>query len=255
MLMTKNRSEPIHMINFGNTLLLGHRGARGEALENTFAGFQHAQRLKTQGLTGVEFDVQLSADGYLVVFHDDDLARMCGQQSRVDQLSMIEIQRLLQFEHRIIALADIAPILADFTYIELEIKTHCRTDYSKLVKALAHDLIDSPFASLPIVLTSFDVELHARLQCNKLLKHIPRGLLIRTPETLVLAPNTALQLDCVQLGIHYPLLSQSVIKNSHRYGLPVSAWTVNDIDTIKQLIKWQTDVIITDFPSHLLLKK
>ncbi len=252
--MAKNRSEPIHMINLGNTLLLGHRGARGEALENTFAGFQYAQHLKPQGLTGVEFDVQLSADGHLVVFHDDDLARMCGQQSRVDQLSMIEIQRHLQFEHRIIALADIAPVLADFTYIELEIKTHSRTNYSKLVKALAHDLIDSPFASLPIVLTSFDVELHARLQSNKLLRHIPRGLLIRTPETLVLAPNTALQLDCVQLGIHYPLLSQSVIKNSHRYGLPVSAWTVNDIDTIKQLIKWQTDVIITDFPSHLLLK-
>lgn len=242
------------MINLGNTRLLGHRGARGEALENTFAGFQYAQRLKPQGLTGVEFDVQLSADGRLVVFHDDDLARMCGQQSRIDQLSITEIQRHLQFEHQIIALADIAPVLSDFSYIELEIKTHYRTDYDKLVKALMRDLIDSPFASLPIVLTSFDVTLHARLQCNKLLRHIPRGLLIRTPETLMLAPNTALQLGCVQLGIHYPLLNQSVINNSHRYGLPVSAWTVNDIDTIKQLIKWQTDVIITDFPSHLLLK-
>lgn len=241
------------MINFERTLLLGHRGARGEAVENTFMGFQHAQRLKTRGLTGIEFDVQLSADGHLLVFHDDDLARMCGQQARLDQLSMIEIQRHRQLDHQIIELASMAPALNGFTYIELEIKTHGRTDYAKLIKALAHNLIDTPFATLPIVLTSFDVELHARLQCSKRLKHIPRGLLIRTEEALMMATNTAMKLGCVQLGIHYPLLSQSFIKHSHRYGLPVSAWTVNDIDTIKQLIKWQTDVIITDFPSYLLL--
>jgi len=34
--------------------------------------------------------------------------------------------------------------------------------------------------------------------------------------------------------------------------LPVSAWTVNDISAIKQLIEWQVDVIITDIPSQLL---
>lgn len=241
------------MINLEHTLLLGHRGARGEAVENTFIGFEHAQRLKTHGLTGIEFDVQLSADGHLMVFHDDDLARMCGKQSRIDQLSMAEIQRHLQFNQQIVTLVSIAPVLNDFTYIELEIKTHGRTDYRKLIRALINDLVDSPFANLPIVLTSFDVELHARLQCSKILRHIPRGLLIRTPKALTMATNTALQLGCVQLGIHYPLLSQSVIEHSHRYGLPVSAWTVNDVETIKQLIKWRTDVIITDYPSHLLL--
>lgn len=237
-----------------NTRLLGHRGARGEVLENTFVGFEHAQYLSKHGLSGVEFDVQLSADGRLFVFHDDNLERMCAKQSRIDQLSTVEIQRQQQFNNHIMTLADIAPLLAGFTYIELEIKTHDRTDYRKLITALQRDLIDSPLASLPIVLTSFDVELQARLQRHGSLKHIPRGLLIRTPEALLTATNTALQLGCVQLGIHYPLLDQAVIKDSHRYDLPVSAWTVNDIDTIKQLITWQVDVIITDFPSYLLLK-
>ena len=241
------------MINFEHTLLLGHRGARGEVLENTLMGFQHAQRLKAHGLTGIEFDVQLSADGHLMVFHDDNLERMCGQQSRIDQLTMAELQRYLQFGQHIVTLASIAPVLNDFTYIELEIKTNDRTDYGKLIKALAHDLIDSPFANLPIVLTSFDMELHARLHCSKLLKHIPRGLLIRTPKALMNATNTALQLGCVRLGVHYPLLSQSFIEHSHRYGLPISAWTVNDVETIRHLIQWQTDVIITDYPNHLLI--
>ncbi|MFP3456327.1 glycerophosphodiester phosphodiesterase [Psychrobacter sp. SIMBA_152] len=241
------------MINFRDTLLLGHRGARGEALENTFSGFQYSQNLKSRGLAGVEFDIQLNADGHLIVFHDDDLERMCGRQSRIDQLKLTEIQCQLQFGQPIMTLASMAPALSGFNVIELEIKTHSRTNYAVLIAALRQAFINTPLASLPVVLTSFDVELHNRLQCHKLLSHIPRGLLIRTPEALASATNTALQLGCIQLGIHYPLLTQAVIKHSHRYGLPVSAWTVNDIPTIEKLIKWQTDVIITDFPSHLLL--
>ena len=250
------------MINFKNTLLLGHRGARGEALENTLAGFKLAQNLQAAGLVGVEFDVQLSADGRLMVFHDDNLQRLCGQQSRIDQLSLAEIERYSQLDHKqsghkqpvhnIMPLADLAPVLQGFTYIELEIKTHERTDYRKLIKALMLELVNSPLARLPIVLTSFDVELHAGLQRNKLLQDIPRGLLIRTPDTLIKAPNTALQLGCVQLGIHYPLLTQAVIAHCHRYHLPVSAWTVNDGDTMENLIAWQVDAIITDYPTYFL---
>ncbi len=240
------------MITLNKTLLLGHRGARGEMLENSLLGFQHAQKLQTFGLSGIEFDIQLSADGHLVVFHDDDLVRMCGQQSRMDQLSIAEIKRYSQFGHTIMTLASIAPALTGHTLIELEVKTHERTNYAQLVNALEHNLIDTPLANLPIVLTSFDVELHIRLQRHKLLKYKPRGLLIRTPEALTTATDTALQLGCIQLGIHYPLLNHEVIEHSHRYQLPVSAWTVNDIDTIKQLIEWQVDVVITDFPSHFL---
>lgn len=245
------------MINLKHTLLLGHRGARGEALENTLAGFRHAQHLQPYGLSGVEFDIQLSADGHLIIFHDDTLQRLCGVQSRVDQLGLTEINRHLQLGHHILTLADLATsahLLTHFAAIELEIKTHSRTNYTKLVTALTRDLVDSALASLPIILTSFDVQLLAQLQRSKLLTHIPRSLLTRTPEAVASAPNTALQLGCRQLGIYYPLLDASVIEQCHRYGLPVSAWTVNNTDIIKQLIEWQVDTIITDFPTQVLLR-
>ena len=255
------------MIKLGNTRLLGHRGARNEALENTLFGFHHAQRLQSRGLAGVELDVQLTADGHLIVFHDDTLQRLCGLQSRVDQLSLAEIQRHRQFGHPIITLDMMAKALliddqtpssqtlstlTQFTHVELEVKTNNRTNYPRLIGALTRYLIDTPLASLPIVLTTFDIQLLAQLQRNTLLSKIPRGLLIRTPELLASAPNTALQLGCTQLGIYYPLLTQAIIANAHRYGLPVSAWTVNDIETIKQLVKWQVDFIITDIPTQIL---
>jgi glycerophosphoryl diester phosphodiesterase len=50
----------------------GHRGAAGEAPENTFAGFAVAARA---GVDYLEFDVQLTSDGVAVIFHDDELDR------------------------------------------------------------------------------------------------------------------------------------------------------------------------------------
>jgi glycerophosphoryl diester phosphodiesterase len=46
--------------------IIGHRGAKGEAPENTLSGFRYLMF----GLRQVEFDIHVSADGQLVVIHD-----------------------------------------------------------------------------------------------------------------------------------------------------------------------------------------
>ena len=51
--------------------LSGHRGARGEVVENTIASFLHAY---ATGVDSVELDVGMSADGVLVVAHDRQLS-------------------------------------------------------------------------------------------------------------------------------------------------------------------------------------
>lgn len=256
------------MINVKSTQLLGHRGARNEVLENTLAGFQHAHALRHRGLNGIEFDIQLTADGHLIVFHDETLQRLCGVQSRVDQLTLSEIRRHSQYGHPILTLDNLvsfpylnsatvkndkqSTLLSGFKHIELEIKTHDRTNYSLLIAALTRSFANPALAHLPITLTSFDLLMLAKLQNSQRLRKITRGLLIRTPKDLLTATNTALQLGCQKLGIYYPLLTPTVINHCHRYGLPVSAWTVNDHAHIQQLIIWQVDFIITDIPSSLL---
>ena len=47
--------------------IYAHRGASGYAPENTLEAFELAVR---QGAYGVELDVHITADGYLVVAHD-----------------------------------------------------------------------------------------------------------------------------------------------------------------------------------------
>ena len=70
--------------------IVGHRGVPRLHQENTVAGFERAAAL---GLDAVELDVQLTADGRLAVFHDDDLARLTGEQGKIAELGWDEIWR------------------------------------------------------------------------------------------------------------------------------------------------------------------
>lgn len=76
--------------------LQGHRGARGLAPESTVASFDAAL---AHGVTGVEFDVRLSADGQVVVWHDPTLqADKCSfpevdyTDVRVDALTLEQLR-------------------------------------------------------------------------------------------------------------------------------------------------------------------
>lgn len=70
-------------------LAFAHRGGSLEVEENTVAAFAHAVAL---GYSHVETDVQATRDGVAVIFHDDTLTRMTGEDVRVDALSWAELK-------------------------------------------------------------------------------------------------------------------------------------------------------------------
>lgn len=248
-----------------STFLLGHRGARGERLENSREGFIYTHRLSHHSqdrLVGIEFDVQLTQDGKLVVFHDDTMLRLFSRQSRIDQCTAAEIQRLSG--GAIMLLEDMPEVLVGYRHIELEIKTHNRTNYSRLLQALKQCLNQSTFKQLPITLTSFDVQLLDYLQADCLLNTFKRGLLVEpissqsnpalmsTGQLLSHTIDTALRLQCEAVGLYYLLFNESFVKECRRYGLSTTAWTVNDTDYAKYLIKLGVNYLITDYPSVFL---
>ena len=250
--------------------ILGHRGARGELMENTPQGFTHAYQLICKGLTGIEFDVQLTADGQLVIFHDDTLQRLLGQQARIDQLSLTEIRRRQSHRVPIIALNELLsyPVAANanqlgypatlfdamqsFTHIELEVKTHPRTGYQALLDALEESLLQHNIQRLPITLTSFDSTLLQKLAHHRTLTNIPRGLLVEDTSIIKDLPYQACQLGCTRVGIYHPLITADTIATCQRMQLAVSAWTVNDLPSANRLVAAGVDALITDFPSQFL---
>ena len=71
--------------------LYAHRGLHGkDAAENTLAAFERACRMNV----GVELDLRLSADGAVVVYHDDSLERLCQRPELVSELTAEQLQQL-----------------------------------------------------------------------------------------------------------------------------------------------------------------
>jgi glycerophosphoryl diester phosphodiesterase len=69
-------------------LAFAHRGGAAHAPENSWRAFEHAVGL---GYRYLETDLQATADGVLVAFHDRTLTRVCGQGGRVCRLSRAEL--------------------------------------------------------------------------------------------------------------------------------------------------------------------
>ena len=68
---------------------IGHRGAKGFVSENTLPSFQKAMEI---GVDGIELDVRLTADGELVVIHDEAIDRTTNGNGLVSQFSLKELK-------------------------------------------------------------------------------------------------------------------------------------------------------------------
>ena len=76
------------------------------------------------GYRYIETDVQVTADGVLVAFHDDDLRRTCGRPGRISALPWSEVSTALVNGEAPI------PLLEDLlgTWPELRVNIDCKTD-------------------------------------------------------------------------------------------------------------------------------
>jgi glycerophosphoryl diester phosphodiesterase len=102
---------------------IAHRGlwSPGGAPENSLSAFQAA----CAAGYGIELDVQLSADGEAMVFHDDGLKRMTGIDRRLRDLSAAELAelRLAGSDERIPTLLETLAVIGHRAMVHIELKT------------------------------------------------------------------------------------------------------------------------------------
>lgn len=231
--------------------IIGHRGARGEAPENTLAGFQYIHAL---GIRAVEFDVRQLKDDELIIMHDDNFLRTTGIDQALYDLNSTELEAYNQANIWMDWDTQITPtltqtlnIIHDFEHIEVEVKAVAtKIEAEKLVLALQKQL--QGFEQTAVI-TSFDLKIHQALEQQK--SSFKRGLLIEE-DIRELAIEQALQLGCCQIGWMNQLATDQMIQATQKAGLSMSVWTVNDIQRAKQLQKLGIDGLITDFPKMML---
>jgi glycerophosphoryl diester phosphodiesterase len=135
---------------------IAHRGLH-EAGKGVIENTASAAAAAIAGQYGIEVDLQVSADGEVMVFHDDDLDRLTEQKGPLAALSAAELQRVRYKagDDRIITLGELCDLVAERATLVLELKS--RFDGDTRVAKRAADVLKTYGG--PVALMSFDPEL------------------------------------------------------------------------------------------------
>lgn len=234
------------------TWIVGHRGARGEAPENTLAGFQIAIEA---GAPEIELDVRLSADNHLVVLHDRNVNRTTwhkGVATRytLAELNLLDARRNTPGWHLpagIPSLADVVNFCPPTMRFQFEVKSDT-PERMRIKAARLKQFIDEMAMRDRAVVTSSSVEFLRML--GNMDATIPRGYVAEFSYLQPLRKVNALR--CEWLIAHYSLVDRRLMRRVREKGLRVSAWTVNDLNEAERLVTLGVDSIITDFPTSFV---
>ena len=233
--------------------VFAHRGLvlphdEGPAVwENTAAAFAAAH---AAGAEYIETDCRLTADGDVVLVHDDTLARLNGDTRPVNTLRTVELERIFASHGGLMTVRD---ALASFPGLRFNIDAKTDAVAAPLGRAVAAD-------AHRVLVTSFAdarrrVALDAALDAGAEIRPAASGgrntiLALRSLTAVRLSPARALaDIDAVQIPERQgpvKIVTPTVIAAAQRLGVEVHVWTINDADDMRRLAAAGVDGIVSD---------
>ena len=224
-------------------LKIGHRGAKGYEPENTFVSFQKALDMQVDG---IELDVHLSADGEIIVIHDETIDRTTNGKGFVNALSLRELNALrIDGKYEIPTLKEVFDLVNQDCFINIELKSYEATD--KVVSLIEKYVAKKGWKYDRFLVSSFDW--NALQQVAFLNDKIPIGVLTETDLDLALAFAKFIQAKSIHP--HFHLLTKENTAQMQEKGLQVFPWTINKLEDIQKIKTFNVNGIITDFPNRI----
>jgi len=246
-------------------MVIAHRGGLGLGPEHTLYTYRRAVQL---GIDVLEIDVRITKDGQLVVIHDKTVNRTTNGTGLVENYTLADIHTLdaayrwspdednrFPLRGKGVKIPSLSEVFQEFQQIRINIEikepqaamitTLCRIiqDHDMLKKIMIASFNTGAlkkFRSLcPAVATSAgssEVILFYSLQKVRLESiYSPNALALQVPE----------KYGAIQV------VNRRFVEAAHKRNLRVHVWIVNDIDSMKRLLKLGVDGIITDYPQQL----
>lgn len=231
-------------------LIIGHRGAMGHAPENTMISFKKAVELHADI---VEMDVQLSADGEVVVIHDPKVDRTTNGSGFVGDMTAEEIRSLdagswMGEEYagtRVPLLDEVLEWARDVTRIAIEIK-NAPIRYEGIEEKVVQSIQRHQVEQSALVI-SFD---HAAVKRVKVLcPTVATGILYAASPIDPVA--LALAADADVLLPHWTYASSNLVAKAHDVGLAVCVWVANEREEIAFAAGLDVDGIASNYPDRV----
>ena len=227
-----------------------HRGDSRKAPENTLAAFEKAIE---NGADVIELDVRETKDGEIVVMHDESLKRTCGVNKKVGNLTYEE---LLQYsptadykgknkdeyaDEKIPTLREAIELIGDRAEVNIELKP-AKTD-KRLEQSVAEIVSEKNYYDNCVVASLVYKSI------KKIKKADPK---IKTIYVMAMAMGDFYSLEYADgFSIKHRFINREVIKNSHKAGKEVYAWTIDDKEVLENMMLLDVDSIITNNPGYI----
>lgn len=247
-------------------IVMAHRGGSGRWPENTLLAFQNAADL---GVDGLELDIRSTADGALVVIHDEVVERVTNGRGPVNGFTLAALKQLdagyhwtndggqsYPFRGQGVTIPTLAEVFAAFPHLWINID----------IKQSEPPIV-APFVALlremgmveQVCVGSFAVETvrQFRQACPEAATaaSLPEALRLFALNRVGLGRlyrggATAMQLPEVQGRLR--IVTPGFVRAAHRRGVAVHVWTVDDVAGMRRLQQMGVDGLITDYPDLLL---
>ncbi|MGE0714029.1 MAG: glycerophosphodiester phosphodiesterase [Alphaproteobacteria bacterium] len=234
--------------------VVGHRGAAASAPENTLAGLRRAHAL---GAGWVEVDAKLTADGVVVLMHDDTLDRTTtgtGAVAATPAAALAGIDAGVRFAPAFAGEAvptleaALDLVLALGLGINVEIKPCAGREAETATATCAVIRRCWPADRPPPLLSSFaEASLAAAREAAP---ELPRGLLVGAPPPDWRARVKAL--GCATFHCSHRQLDHAAVAAVRGAGYPMLVYTVNEAERARTLYAWGVDCICSDRPEAIL---
>jgi glycerophosphoryl diester phosphodiesterase len=232
-----------------------HRGLHGKGgvcPENSLAAFEAAV---SRGFA-IELDVQLLADGEVVVFHDADAERMTGQKVALAQCEARHVRTmyLLGSDHTVPLLDDVVDLVGGEVPLLIELKGF--GNMGRLGEAILNRLNAYPG---PFALQSFNPKALLWLKINA--PHVPRGQISGSLHDVSLAWHRKVLVRRLLTNVitkpHFISYEVEHITNTKRVQavrkhMPVIGWTVRSTDQYERLKHTCDNIIFEGFDPFLV---
>lgn len=269
------RSQPLPPHPFfasPEVLVIAHQGGEGLRPSNTMAAFAHAVAL---GVDVLETDVHATADGALVLMHDDTVDRTTNGSGTLRQMTLAEVQVLdagyywtddggQSYPYRGQGLA--VPTLRELltTFPQMRFNVEIKEQEPPVAEPLCGLIRELGLAEQMLVASFNETAIVAfRQACPEVATSmvqaeiIPFFALSKLWLGVIYQPRVeAIQVPEFRGGIvpwgDLRVVNGRFIGDAQRHNIEVHVWTVNESDDMQRMLDWGVDGIITDRPDRLL---
>ena len=228
--------------------VLGHRGARHAAPENTLGAFELS---RLEGADGIELDVRLDGSGQVIVLHDPTLGRVTqGEDTRhAEDIPSRELARLdVGKGERVPRLEEVLSWAREHEQrVNVELKSDVR---SRLLLLRQVERVMARQTLPHVIFSSFHPYFVWWLAHR--LPELPRAWLVHKKQPILQYAPGLRRLGANALHPEHVLANGSRVERLTRAHFVVNTWTVNDPARATQLAHMGVDAIISDVPGKIL---